>query len=93
MTRKPTKTAAQPKNSVKGKVKAAPPVLSAATKSATVLALLQAGRCASIAENATATGWQNHSVRGFPSGTFEKKLGDALENEVSAGIRRYRIAE
>ena len=92
MTRKPTKTAAQPKNSVKEKVKAAPPVLSATTKSATILALLQSGRGASIAEIATATGWQHHSVRGFLSGTVKKKLGHALANEVSAGTRRYRIA-
>jgi hypothetical protein len=40
MTRKPTKTAAEPKNPVKEKVKAEPRVLSATTKSDTIFALV-----------------------------------------------------
>jgi hypothetical protein len=73
-------------------VPAALPALTATTKSATILGLLQAGHGASIAEIASVTGWQNHSIRGFLSGTVKKKLGHALANEVSDGTRRYRIA-
>ena len=62
------------------------------TKSAAVLALLSLKDGTTITEIATATGWQNHSVRGFLSGTVKKKLGCKVASAVVDGERRYRIA-
>ena len=60
-------------------------------KSATVLALLASKDGTTITEIANATGWQNHSIRGFLSGTVKKKLGRVIAREVVDGERRYRI--
>ena len=62
------------------------------TKSAAVIALLEGKNGITITEIATATGWQNHSIRGFLSGTVKKKLGYGIASEVVDGERRYRIA-
>lgn len=39
-----------------------------------------------------ATGWQQHSVRGFFAGVIQKKLGLKLNSEKVDGNRIYRIA-
>ena len=63
------------------------------SKGATVTALLRKKDGATIAQLAKATGWQNHSVRGFLSGTLKKKHGITVASEkASDGERRYRIA-
>lgn len=76
--------------------KTTPPAVVAAsrpkTKSAAVLALLGSKDGTTVTEIATATGWQNHSVRGFLSGTVKRKLGREIASEVVDGERRYRIA-
>jgi hypothetical protein len=62
------------------------------TKKAIVLELLRRKEGATIAKIAKATDWQNHSIRGFISGTVAKKLGlvvESVKNE--AGERNYRI--
>ena len=46
-----------------------------------------------MAEIAKATDWQNHSIRGFISGTITKKMGLAVESvKNDTGERTYRIA-
>jgi hypothetical protein len=38
-----------------------------------------------------ATGWQQHSVRGFFAGVVRKKLGLTLDSKKTDGDRIYRI--
>ena len=62
------------------------------TKRERMLALLSQTEGASIAEMMRATGWQQHSVRGFLAGMVKKKLGFALTSlKPEDGVRRYRI--
>jgi hypothetical protein len=62
------------------------------TKHDRVLTLLSQRDGASIPEMMEATGWQQHSVRGFLAGTVKKKLGFMLTSSKSDGeLRRYRI--
>lgn len=62
------------------------------TKHDRVLELLNQRNGASIPEIMDATGWQQHSVRGFLAGTVKKKLGFRLTSSKSEGeLRRYKI--
>lgn len=62
------------------------------TKHDRVLELLSQRSGTTIPEMMEATGWQQHSVRGFLAGTVKKKLGFTLTSEKSEGeLRRYRI--
>ncbi|MGQ0456287.1 MAG: DUF3489 domain-containing protein [Hyphomicrobium sp.] len=62
------------------------------TKHDRVLELLSQRNGASIPEMMEATGWQQHSVRGFLAGTVKKKLGFPLSSSKAEGeLRRYRI--
>jgi hypothetical protein len=56
-----------------------------------VLKLLRREGGATLAELAKATGWQNHSIRGFLSAQVGKKMGLKLESEKVDGERRYRL--
>jgi hypothetical protein len=60
------------------------------TKQEAVLVLLREG--ATIAAIMAATGWQNHSVRGFLAAVVRKKLGLTLISEKSDDARVYRVA-
>jgi len=63
------------------------------SKKAIVLDLLRRKDGATMAEIAKATEWQNHSIRGFISGTVGKKMGLKVESaRNAAGDRRYRVA-
>ena len=63
------------------------------TKHDRILALLNRREGATIPEIMEASGWQQHSVRGFLAGTVKKKLGLTLNSSKTAGEpRRYRIA-
>jgi hypothetical protein len=80
-----SKSAVRPR----GRIKPA----AAKTKQQDCLDLLNRADGATIEELQAATGWQQHSVRGFLAGAVKKKLGLALFSEKpDTGPRRYRIA-
>jgi len=63
------------------------------SKGAKILALIGRPKGASLTEIRTATDWQAHGVRGFPS-TAAKKHGLKIEStKTEAGDRTYRIAK
>ena len=61
------------------------------SKQAHLIALLRLPAGASIAAMMNATGWQQHSVRGFLAGVVRKKLRLKLTSEKLNGQRIYRI--
>lgn len=60
-------------------------------KQAKLLDLLKRPAGATIAALSEASGWQQHSVRGFLAGVVRKKLGLELVSVVEADQRVYRI--
>lgn len=56
-----------------------------------VEAMLRANEGASIAELMSATGWQQHSVRGALAGAIRKR-GLDVTSDKTGGVRRYRVA-
>lgn len=62
-----------------------------ASKQACVIAMLQAADGATIDAMMKATGWQQHSVRGFLAGVVRKKLKLKLNSVKIDGCRIYRI--
>ncbi|MEQ1515461.1 MAG: DUF3489 domain-containing protein [Usitatibacteraceae bacterium] len=85
-----------PKQSKKTKIQSTPRVAtkigSPGPKSTKIQQLLGRTSGATIKELAAATGWQEHSVRGFMSGTLKKKLGFAVSSEIYDGARHYKIS-
>jgi hypothetical protein len=64
------------------------------SKTDLVLKKLRTTKGTTLAQLTDLTGWQQHSVRGFLSGTVRKKLDLKLVSEVGKdGIRRYRVID
>ena len=62
------------------------------SKQSRVIAMLQSPTGATIAAMMTATGWQQHSVRGFLAGVVRKRLKLKLASKTVDGNRVYQIA-
>ena len=84
--KKPTE-GSKPRGKQRGSNKA-----EAISKQSRVVAMLQSPAGATIAAMMKATGWQQHSVRGFLAGVVRKRLKLKLGSEKVDGTRVYRIA-
>jgi hypothetical protein len=63
----------------------------AGSKQSRVIAMLQSPAGATIAAMMQATGWQQHSVRGFLAGVVHKRLKLKLGSNKVDGTRVYRV--
>lgn len=91
-----SKPAAKKETKPAGKkaAKADAPVPREFSKKAIVIDLMRRKDGATMAEIAKATDWQQHSIRGFISGTLTKKMGLKVESSKNeSGERTYRIAK
>lgn len=86
-----TKTARVAKTTKETRQPARPPARERANKQTKLLDLLRRPAGATIAALSEASGWQQHSVRGFLAGVVRKKLGLELVSAVEADLRIYRI--
>ena len=64
---------------------------SAGSKQARVIMMLRSADGTTIAAMMKATGWQQHSVRGFLAGVVRKKLKLKLNSNKVDGKRIYRV--
>jgi hypothetical protein len=63
----------------------------AGSKQSVVIAMLRSPSGATVAAMMAATGWQQHSVRGFLAGVVRRKLKLKLRSMKTDGQRVYRI--
>src|SRR5262245_36286803 len=79
-------------NPKKVETKGAPVVVRSGMKQSAAIEMLRSRDGASIDALTQATGWQQHSVRGFLAAVVRRRLKLDLESAVIGGIRTYRIA-
>jgi len=97
-TSKKTKVHAKPAQAKTGSRKPAggarrTPLPGGATKQETVLSLLRQPDGTTVPAIMKATGWQQHSVRGFLAAVVRKKLGLPLASAKVDGVRVYCLAD
>ena len=63
------------------------------SKQSRIIAMLRSPSGTTIAAMTKASGWQQHSVRGFLAGVVRKRLKLKLGSEKVDGNRVYRIAD
>jgi hypothetical protein len=91
-TRSAARKAADHNSPIRQQRQSEPPQAQRAdSKQAQVIRMLRAPSGTTIVAMVTATGWQQHSVRGFLAGVVRKKLGLNLLSEAGDGGRVYRI--
>ena len=61
------------------------------TKSSLILKLLGRSSGVTVKELAARTGWQDHSVQCFLSGTLKNKRALIVTSEIIDGVRHYKI--
>ena len=81
--------AAHPSSATPGKPKSKKAAVG--SKQSRVVTMLRSPGGATIASMMKATGWQQHSVRGFLAGVVRKKLKLNLDSKKIDGSRFYRI--
>jgi hypothetical protein len=81
-----------PKPAQQSAVAPKPAKTDARSKQARVIAMLRSPTGTTIAAIMKATGWQQHSVRGFLAGVVRKRLKLKLTSKKVNGNRVYQIA-
>jgi len=90
--RKATKPKAGSRSTA-GQQQRSPETKRAESKQARIVAMLRSASGATIQAMTNATGWQQHSVRGFLAGVVRKRLGLNLVSAAAEDGRVYRIVD
>ena len=90
-TAKPAVSSRKRANPTKVETKGARAAVQSGTKQSSAIEMLRSRDGASIDALTQATGWQQHSVRGFLAGVVRRRLKLDLESTIIDGVRTYRI--